>query len=136
VDQWLHNTRGLVIVVLAIATGVLLLAIDPGNGFPQGVGAASGGGGSAVVTTTTIPATGSTTTTPAAARPTLQEGSQGADVITLQQRLTALGYNVGAADGAFGATTKAAVIAFQAKAGLPQTGVVDPATWTALDKAK
>jgi peptidoglycan hydrolase-like protein with peptidoglycan-binding domain len=130
VERWFQNTRGLVIVVLAIATCALLLAIEPGGGFPSGVGVSSGGGSSTVTTTvTTAPA--STTTT--IVRPTLQEGSTGPDVTVLQQRLAALGYNVGTPDGTFGAGTKAAVIQFQTdKKITPADGVVNQATWNAL----
>lgn len=129
VDQWLHNTRGIIVVVLMIATGVLLLSIDPGNGFPQGASVSSGGGGGETVTTT-IPPT--TTTAPTTSHPTIQEGSPNtAEVTVLQQRLASLGYQV-TADGSFGPGTKAAVIQFQTSKGLPATGVVDAATWQAL----
>ena len=36
-ERWFQNTRGLVIVILAVATCALLLAIEPGDGFPTGV---------------------------------------------------------------------------------------------------
>jgi peptidoglycan hydrolase-like protein with peptidoglycan-binding domain len=134
VEHWFQNTRGIVIIVLAVITGVVLLAVEPGDGFPVG----SGGGTStadtevAIVTTapTTVP---QSTTTTAAARPQLQEGSTGADVTVLQQRLNALGYSVGNADGSFGPGTKAAVVQFQTAKGIsPANGVVDTKTWTAL----
>jgi len=51
----------------------------------------------------------------------------------LQERLNVWGYKV-VEDGDFGANTKAAVIAFQAKHGLTQDAIVGPATWTALKK--
>jgi len=44
---------------------------------------------------------------------TLEEGSKGNAVRSLQRKLIALGYLKGTADGSFGAATKAAVIAFQ-----------------------
>lgn len=129
-ERWFQNSRGLVIVILAIATGALLLAIEPGDGFPSGTGVSSGGDAATVTTTPTTP-TSSTTTT--IARPTLQEGSTGADVTVLQQRLAALGYNVGTSDGSFGAGTKAAVIQFQTdKKITPADGAVNQATWAAL----
>jgi peptidoglycan hydrolase-like protein with peptidoglycan-binding domain len=129
VEQWLHNTRGIVVVVLMIATGVLLLSIDPGNGFPMGESASSSGGGGSTAPTTTVP---TTTTAPTTTHPTLQEGSPNtAEVTLLQQKLAALGYQV-TPDGSFGPGTKAAVMQFQTSKGLPATGVVDAATWQAL----
>jgi peptidoglycan hydrolase-like protein with peptidoglycan-binding domain len=129
VNQWFQNSRGLVIVGLAIATCAVLLAVEPGDSFPKGVSASGGPSGTTV---TTVPAGPTTTTTTTIARPTLQLGSTGADVTVLQQRLNTLGFNVGAADGSFGAGTKAAVIAFQNKKGLPADGIVNAATWAAL----
>ena len=129
-EQWFQNTRGLVIVVLAVITGAVLLAIEPGDGFPSGTGTSSDGGTTVTTTATTVP---QSTTTTVAAHPTIQEGSTGADVILLQQRLSALGYDVGAADGNFGGGTKAAVVQFQTDKGItPADGVVNAATWNAL----
>jgi peptidoglycan hydrolase-like protein with peptidoglycan-binding domain len=65
----------------------------------------------------------------------LQLGSRGADVTTLQQRLTALGYSTGGTDGVFGPATAAAVTAFQKAKGLTADGVVGARTWSALDAA-
>ena len=62
----------------------------------------------------------------------LTEGMKGADVKALQQRLAALKYNPGAADGQFGANTLEAVWAFQEVNGISATGVVGPATKAAL----
>ena len=45
-----------------------------------------------------------------------------ADRIALQQRLTALGYDTGGADGVIGARTRDAISAWQASRGLPVTG--------------
>ena len=63
---------------------------------------------------------------------TLKEGMKGADVKALQQRLAALKYYPGAADGTFGANTVEAVWAFQEVNGLSVDGVVGPATGRAL----
>lgn len=53
-----------------------------------------------------------------------------AGVQLYQQQLMDLGYSLGkfGADGMFGADTGKAIKAFQAKEGLPQTGVMDPVT--------
>jgi putative chitinase len=64
---------------------------------------------------------------------TLQKGQSGADVTALQQRLAALGFDPGAADGIFGDGTDAAVRAFQSSRGMTPDGVVGPATAAALD---
>jgi membrane-bound lytic murein transglycosylase B len=50
------------------------------------------------------------------------------DVIALQNRLLALGYNPGAADGIFGADTRRALSAFQQDAGLTADGFPDSLT--------
>ena len=134
-NQWFQNSRGLVIVGLAIATGVLLLAIEPSESFPKGVVVSSGN--TPLTPTTTVgsanpSSTTTTTTVPTAAKPPLQQGSQGPAVAALQTRLNALGYNAGTPDGVFGAGTKAALIAFQKKKGLTADGVVNAATYNAL----
>lgn len=69
-----------------------------------------------------------------AARPRLRRGDRGAAVTALQNRLNALGYWIGAADGSFGHLTQQAVYAAQKAAGLGVDGIVGPATWGALDK--
>ena len=61
-----------------------------------------------------------------AAKPTLKVGSKGANVKALQKKLGIV------ADGDFGPKTKAAVVAFQKKHKLKETGIVDAATWKAL----
>ena len=68
-----------------------------------------------------------------AAQPVLRLGSRGGTVVTLQQRLAALRYfDVGRADGVFGANTYHAVVAFQKVQGLTRDGIVGPATWARL----
>jgi peptidoglycan hydrolase-like protein with peptidoglycan-binding domain len=131
VERWFQNTRGLVIVVLAIATCVLLLATEPGDGFPTGISTSSGGDSSTI----TLPVTTApSVTTTTFARPTLQEGTADtANTTVLQQRLNALGYDVGTPDGSFGPGTKAQVVKFQTDKGItPADGVVNQATWNAL----
>ena len=65
----------------------------------------------------------------------LQEGSSGTSVKQLQEKLQQQGFNPGSIDGVFGATTKAAVIAFQKKKGIEADGIVSEKTWTALNLA-
>jgi peptidoglycan hydrolase-like protein with peptidoglycan-binding domain len=135
------NLRAVVVVALGVATTTILLAIVPKN-------APSGDGGSGVATgetattqpaTTTTPKSGSTsntvpttTTFPITGRPVLMLGASGPDVVALQQRLTALGYATGTADGTFGAATETAVMNFQKAKNLPADGVVGATTWAAL----
>ncbi len=71
----------------------------------------------------------------AAQRPAgLKMGAEGDQVRALQQRLTALGYNVDA-DGDFGPETKFAVQRFQHENGLVVDGIAGPATFAALEDA-
>lgn len=72
----------------------------------------------------------------ASASPTLQMDSKGEDVITLQQKLKDIGYDISIVDGEFGNETKIAVEEFQADNDLTVTGIVNNATWRALKKAK
>jgi peptidoglycan hydrolase-like protein with peptidoglycan-binding domain len=64
--------------------------------------------------------------------PVLSEGSSGAAVTRLQQRLRQLGYFNANPTGNFKRITKDAVISFQRKAGIPATGVANQQTWDAL----
>ena len=63
---------------------------------------------------------------------TLEYGSTGEAVRKLQNRLDALGYKPGYTDGKFGATTEAAVMAFQANNNLTVDGKAGPATQRVL----
>jgi putative chitinase len=63
---------------------------------------------------------------------TLQEGSLGPEVKTLQECLKRRGFNPGMPDGDFGPATKAAIIAFQKSEGLLADGIVGPRTQHAL----
>ena len=65
--------------------------------------------------------------------PEIYAGTQQKEyVIRLQERLNALGYDVGSVDGIFGDGTRNAVIAFQSAKGLVADGIVGQATWKAL----
>lgn len=60
--------------------------------------------------------------------PTLRLGSAGEDVRYLQRMLGRLND-----DGDFGPKTRDRVRSFQGRAGLDQTGIMDPTTWAALE---
>jgi lipoprotein-anchoring transpeptidase ErfK/SrfK len=62
----------------------------------------------------------------------LAAGMKGPAVLALQQRLAALKYYPGPADGQFGTDTQEAVWAFQEAQGLPVTGTIGPQTLAAL----
>jgi hypothetical protein len=68
----------------------------------------------------------------AAGEATIARGARSAGVRAVQEALKALGEPI-TPDGAFGPKMHAAVVALQANAGLPQTGVIDAATLKALD---
>jgi peptidoglycan hydrolase-like protein with peptidoglycan-binding domain len=77
-----------------------------------------------------------TPATPASPAPKpqkLKAGAKGPKVVALQQRLAALGYWNGKADGTFGSLTTQAVYAVQKAAGLGRDGVVGPKTQKAID---
>lgn len=63
---------------------------------------------------------------------TLQNGSKGESVAFLQRALISCGYLEGAADGTFGSGTEKALTQFQKDNGLPETGIADAETQTAL----
>lgn len=69
---------------------------------------------------------------PAMADGMLERGERGVSVVHLQQRLAALGYKPGAADGIFGYGTQQAVLAFQRATKLSADGVAGPKTLAAL----
>lgn len=64
---------------------------------------------------------------------TLKAGMRGNDVIVLQQKLNAAGFNVGIADGIFGLNTQKAVQSFQQSQGLTLDGIAGRQTFFALD---
>jgi peptidoglycan hydrolase-like protein with peptidoglycan-binding domain len=66
-------------------------------------------------------------------RPVLKQGSDNDWNIFLQDALNGCGYSPLALDGDFGAQTLAQVKRFQQDLGLTVNGIVDVATWTALD---
>ena len=62
----------------------------------------------------------------------MSAGSVGRDVVRLQRRLSCLEYYTGGLDGDFGSGTVSAVSAFQRRNDLPDTGIADRATLSAL----
>ncbi len=66
----------------------------------------------------------------------LKNGSSGDDVVRLQKRLNAAGFDCGEADGIFGPNTEAALRAFQADAGIAADGIAGPATNAKLAEAQ
>ena len=84
----------------------------------------------APTTTTTAP-----TTTTTVDDGTLRVGKSGPEVTALQDRLTALGFWLGASDGQYSRLTQQAVMAFQKANGLHRDGSAGPATLAALATA-
>jgi lipoprotein-anchoring transpeptidase ErfK/SrfK len=113
---------------LAAAACLALVAAVPAV-LPETAGAAPP---SPAVTTAQV--TGARTAAPVYAAPkrTLRDGMSGSDVKALQQRLTALKYYSGPADGVFGSDTLEAVWAFQEVQHLTVDGIVGPVTGRAL----
>jgi peptidoglycan hydrolase-like protein with peptidoglycan-binding domain len=74
-----------------------------------------------------------TTTAPGASG--LRVGAQGPAVLAVEQRLTSLGYWVGAPDGVFDTATAHAVVAFEKLHGLSRDGVVGAQVQAALADA-
>lgn len=77
-------------------------------------------------------AVGGNTPTDSQGRFVLHHGDRGPDVLTLQERLVALGASL-AEDDDFGDETLHVVLQFQRAEGITPDGVVGPATWAALD---
>ena len=71
---------------------------------------------------------------PGAAKPDIGEGATGQEVLYLEAVLVQRGGQaLAAVDDLFGPDTTTAVLNLQAFFSLPQTGVVDAATWQAVD---
>lgn len=63
---------------------------------------------------------------------TMRQGDRGEQVVMVQERLAALNFLQGRADGIFGPATRQAVQSFQRSAGLTPDGVVGQKTWEAM----
>ncbi len=89
----------------------------------------------APVTVTPTPSpTPTATPAPASSSTLLKKGSTGDAVKELQERLIALGYLQGKADGIFGTATYKALVAFQKASKLSTDGIAGSATLSALSK--
>jgi Putative peptidoglycan binding domain/L,D-transpeptidase catalytic domain len=103
---------------------------------PIGATVSSSPSAPASAAATSPPAAAPAPSSPPAAAPAppavLAPGMSGAAVLQLQQRLAALKYYPGPADGQFGSDTEEAVWAFQETQGLPTSGTVGPQMQAAL----
>ena len=96
----------------------------------------SGNGGEAVAPVKPLPPLAASAPPNApTSMPMLRRGDRKAAVADLQQALAALGFYSQSADGVFGDSTHAAVLAFQRSRGLLADGVAGPATMEALSAA-
>lgn len=66
-------------------------------------------------------------------RPVVGHGSAGADILDMQYKLDALGFDLGKADGIYGPKTETAVRAFQESQGITVDGIIGPETRQKLD---
>jgi len=113
---------------LAAAACLALVATAPVV-LPEAARAAPA---SPAVTTAQVSASRTAAPVYVAPKRMLRYGMRGTDVKALQQRLAALKYYPGAADGVFGSNTLEAVWAFQEVQRLTVDGIVGPATARAL----
>ena len=116
------------------ATASALKGFQRANGLPV-TGVADDATRAALLDENSVAMTEATATTTNLYE-TLKKGDQGTSVKTLQEKLKALGYLTGAADGKYGAGTETAVKSFQKAAGLTETGTADPETLSAVYAAK
>ncbi|MCW6037572.1 peptidoglycan-binding protein [Spirulina subsalsa FACHB-351] len=85
---------------------------------------------------TPSPETSPTEDSEAANEPKIEPGSEGVIVRELQQHLKELGYYEEEPDGVYGASTEAAVRAFQEAEGLEPTGVFDAQAWIRMQEIR
>jgi hypothetical protein len=116
--------------ILATVVAVAVLRRDDGAAHEPDADDAPEAAADVVIDATSVPLV----TVPLAR--TLGTGAEGDDVRRVQERLKALGFDPGPADGVFGQATVQAVWAFEKLVlGTPRgeaTGEVTPATWTVM----
>jgi hypothetical protein len=132
-------------LILALAVAVVLVLVGVGiarlvSGDGDEEDATPTTTAPTVATETETATTAETETAPAVTSTvsedvTLKSGDSGDEVKRLQEALAALGYDVGEADGVFGAATEEAVKQFQADSGIEADGVAGPQTLTAINGA-
>jgi len=66
-------------------------------------------------------------------QPQIAMGTKGSPVVRVQTLLARAHFSCGEIDGSFGSNLEKTVRAFQGDRGMPVTGIVDPATWNALN---
>jgi hypothetical protein len=134
--------------VLILAVVIPLVVFGGGGGSAEPTTALTTTTTTTTQTTTAQQPTTTTTTTPQSSAPAakplrlalaagarLNSGDRGADVVTLQKGLAALGFSPGRPDGIFGPITEAAVIDFQRSNNLAPDGVVGTDTAKLLNTA-
>ncbi len=127
------SRRSLALLALGLGLTILLaIAVRPllGND-EQAAPATATPANEPAVTSPSAPAAAADPSPP----PALEEGDRGAHVRNLQVALTALGAYEGPADGSYGATTSAAVAAFQGTRSLLVDGVAGEDTAAGLRQA-
>jgi peptidoglycan hydrolase-like protein with peptidoglycan-binding domain len=120
----------------AVAAATVAAACTAAAASSASAAASGSAKAAAAVASKTVSARSATPAAYVPPRGTLSEGSHGAAVKALQERLASLKYDPGAIDGQFGANTEDAVWAFQEVNGVKVTGVIDAATKRALVRPK
>ncbi|HRW18258.1 MAG TPA: L,D-transpeptidase family protein [Dermatophilaceae bacterium] len=136
-----HRSAMTMVAALVLATTIAACqpagAATPTAGSPATTPSASTSAAAATTTAEPAPtASPAPTVVPAAQAPApaiiLAEGATGDRVRDLQARLKQLKHFTGTVDGSYGATTTAAVTAYQKAFTIPPTGTVDEDLWTLL----
>ena len=122
-----------VVIAVIVAAGVTGLAVLPGEASDEPPVATARPAAAPTSTSTTQPLSTTTTTPlPPLATGGLQVGSQGPEVLALEERLVERHYDPGEVDGRFDGATQYAVMALEKVVGMPPTGKVEAPLWEAL----